>query len=584
MIDFKKIIERILKERSSPLSDRDKVIFLLEKMFTRNWKSHGGFTKLLYKPIPAQGEDEVKRILVIQLSSIGDIVYSIPALFGIRERFPSAHIALLTGKAQAGIALGVPAINEVFVFPFERFVEKMRSGVDSLEPLIREVEKIILEIRRRKFDHSINLSVTPQSAFVTNLIEAKTLCGLTVDEFGEPVMVGGVWVPYLYYIKCNKEMEDLNRLNLVELHIKAAGVSPNTREPKLFVSSSTRNKCRELLRSFGVEKTDLIIGVVPGAAFQAKRWEAKKFAKLSDILIKKFKAKVILFGGKGEGRLAKNIISLMEEQPINLVGKTTLLELAALLGECNYLISNDTGPMHIAGAMHVPVIAICGPTRYGPQGGGGHFLLQAALSCVNCGGTTTCRLGDCMREIEVEHVLDLLRYKMGELSDFREFEGVNIYWSGEEQPTRIFEYIHINRKDASIDVVSKEILKLISLNLWIMENNKLSFYEPLLTSSEVEAELLRHFRWEEIRNGIEETLKVLTKYQRLFDEKIEKPDLSLQESVVSRILSLFNLIYLRSSKLTPTIEQTLSLLLKKKEACHFMKEFLLRWKDENCNS
>jgi hypothetical protein len=121
-----------------------------------------------------------------------------------------------------------------------------------------------------------------------------------------------------------------------------------------------------------------------------------------------------------------------------------------------------------------------------------------------------------------------------------------------------------------------------------MENNKLSFCEPLLTPSEIEKELLRHFKLEEMRDGINESIKVLERCEQFFDEKIKKPNstksLVSQESVVSRILSLFNLLCLRSSKLTPTIEQALSLLLKKKEACKFMREFLVKMKDENCNS
>ncbi|MCM8763262.1 MAG: glycosyltransferase family 9 protein, partial [Candidatus Omnitrophica bacterium] len=166
----------------------------------------------------------------------------------------------------------------------------------------------------------------------------------------------------------------------------------------------------DFLKNYAIQKSDLKIVIHPGARQEYIRWKKEGFAKVSDELIKQYNAKIILIGSSNESNLVGEIASLMKQRPILAIG-LKLTVLVSLIKRCHLFIGNSTGPMHLAAALKVPVVAIFGNIHpldsyqeWGPWGEN-HIVVSKNLRCKNC-HPGDCRTLDCMRLITAEDVLD----------------------------------------------------------------------------------------------------------------------------------------------------------------------------------
>lgn len=542
-IDLKQLLAPVYEKIGKRLSKGEMLLLLLEKLITQNWGEDRGFKRIDYRPRGINGE--VKRILVIQTSSIGDVVYTTPAIRGLRERFKDASITVLVTEATRELLTKNPNVDEVIAFPWELYRRRILEGKESLHTLIKDVYGNIRSLGNKRFDLLVNLSVTPLSGFLTRLIGARDIYGLCVDETGSPLLYGGIWVLYTFYIKANRVMDDLNRLDLMELHLRMADVNPSIRRLEIYIDPKVEEMVALTLKKMGINEGDLVIGLNPGAGYRARCWGWERFASLGDRLNKTYNARIIIFGGKREEAMVSDMVKKMRSSPINLAGKTSLEELSGYLKLCDHLITNDTGPMHIAAAMGTKVIGICGPTLVGPLGEG-HLLIRADLPCVGCGTTSTCTKGDCMEAIDVEDVMSIFRYQRGETKEIPNLPGINVYSTKEGRPTRLFFYRPIKRDPMEVE---KEVLRLLYLNLWIRENNRLGFlYEDEISWDEMIGELKMDFEMDDIEAGIDRVIRRAKK----------------MDDTIVRLLTLYDLIY----------EDPLSLQRAKADALHYMVNFL----------
>ena len=185
--------------------------------------------------------------------------------------------------------------------------------------------------------------------------------------------------------------------------------------PELFPSSEDFSYVSQLLQDSGIKKDDRIVGIAPGSVWATKRWLPERFAEVSDLLVKKAKAKVVFLGSKQDEKLCLQIAGLMEEKPVILAGKTSVLQSAAIVSKCKVVLSNDSAPVHIASAMKKPVLAIFGSTipelGFGPYGEG-NIIIGKKMECRPCGihGKNECpkRHFRCMMEITTREVFEAL--------------------------------------------------------------------------------------------------------------------------------------------------------------------------------
>ncbi len=168
----------------------------------------------------------------------------------------------------------------------------------------------------------------------------------------------------------------------------------------------------------------MVVGLNPSGGWSTKRWGLEHYAKLGDLISERYKASIILLWGPGEDADAEFIQRHMKAKA-HLIPRTTLSQLGAIIGRCSFIVSNDSGPMHIAAALNVPTLGIFGPTnpfQQGPYGKNHRWVRKDDLDCLEC-ALTKCPIGNiCMTTLEVESVMnafDLLIHhaeKPGELS------------------------------------------------------------------------------------------------------------------------------------------------------------------------
>lgn len=177
----------------------------------------------------------------------------------------------------------------------------------------------------------------------------------------------------------------------------------------LFLSKDEICQAKETLDKNQITPDDLLIGINPGAAYgSSKRWYPERFSQVAAALVKQYHAKIILFGGPGERDIAEEIVRASEPSILNMAGQTTIRGLMALLSQCRLLITSDSGPMHIAAALGVPVVAIFGSTdpALTTPIGTGHIVIRKNVPCSPCFRRECPTDLMCMDLIQVKDVLE----------------------------------------------------------------------------------------------------------------------------------------------------------------------------------
>ena len=341
------------------------------------------------------------KILVVKLSAIGDVIHTLPSLNAIRKHYPDAHITWLIEEAASSLVVGHEALDRVIISKRKQWIKGI-FGPSCLNN-IKEAYQFIKKLRNTEYDLIIDFQGLLKSAVLIALARGKRKTGF--DKGMEHMEHS--------YIFLNERIHPVNMDNHALLRslmlINALGIKSKEIEYKIPVSNHTRIITDELLERHGIKDPGILVAINPVAKWKTKLWDNRKFALLADRLIEKYNASVIFTGSQSDKSTIKNIMSFMSKKAVNLAGKTTLKTLAALYEKTRFVISTDTGPMHMAAAVGTPVIALFGPTapwRTGPFGSE-HEILRSNLKCSPC-FKRQCSTIDCMNQISVEQVFDAI--------------------------------------------------------------------------------------------------------------------------------------------------------------------------------
>lgn len=319
------------------------------------------------------------KILLIRLSSLGDIVLTTPAIRAVRAHFPDAYIAMLVAKQSAEILRENPHLNEIITF--ERLAKNKDTG---------EMLRVIRLLRERKFTMAIDL----QRKFRTEML--MYFSG-TAERIGKG-RFSTVRVPEQDNKHATAHYFDL-------LH--AAGIPAEDQRLELFLSESERLDTAQRFDTAGVNDGQLKVGVFPGAGWKLREWMPDRFAAIGDKLVEHFNANVLIFGGEKETELVQTVAALMNARAIPFAGNLQIRQLAACLEKCDLFLTNDTGPMHIAAAVGTPTVSLFGPgnhIRFQPVGEL-HQTIRHAVPCSPCKQfTDKCKDNICMKGIGVDEV------------------------------------------------------------------------------------------------------------------------------------------------------------------------------------
>lgn len=335
-------------------------------------------------------KENYKKILIIRLSSIGDIILASPLIRLLKKKFNQAKIDMVVCTEFEELICANPNINQVILF-------NRKTGLGGLLKLCKK-------IREEEYDLIIDIHKKLRSFFICLTSGAKQKTSYNKHSFLRFLLVK-------FKVNCYKEIPFISNLYLKS--IEKFGIVDDGGGLEFYITPSKEAVILELLRIEEVSKADILIGIAPGAHWYTKRWFKERFIELANLLIQRKKAKIVIFGGKEEVELSNEIKAALLHKPIIAAGKLSLMETAALLRRCKVLITNDTGIMHIGAAVKTPVVAIFGPT----VGEFGYYpyrvanrVISKSLPCKPCTtkGTSKCKINtfDCMRFISTNEVLE----------------------------------------------------------------------------------------------------------------------------------------------------------------------------------
>jgi heptosyltransferase II len=301
--------------------------------------------------VKAPDAGEIRSILIRGTNWVGDAVIAIPAMREIRRLFPQARISLL-------------------VRPWVRDIYAAREFVDEILEYDKDLAhngwrgfcRIVSELKARRFDMAILFQNAFEAALMAWSARIPQRVGYARDGRGflltHPCRIGSdvrqVHQAY-YYLNVLSEMGWMPD-RLWEQHDYRPSI-------RIHAQDSDIRAAEGILRSEGIAENETVIGVNPGAFYgPAKRWFPERYAAVADAIAKEYNSRVIVLGSSGDLPVAQQVAAKMETKPIILAGRTTLGQLMGLIHHCRLLITNDSGPMHLAAALDVPQLAIFGST------------------------------------------------------------------------------------------------------------------------------------------------------------------------------------------------------------------------------
>jgi heptosyltransferase-2 len=354
-----------------------------------------------------------RRILVRGVNWLGDAVMATPVLLRLREKFPAAHIALLGPEKLRGLWLHHPAVNEALAFaPGEGVFaigKKMRAGKFDLALVLPNSPRSALEVFAAGIPQRVGHARPWRNFFLTQTVPARAGAVKMHKRSAAEIqkLISQPSAPNFQFPAAAHQIFEY--LNLAA----ALGANPEPLAPQLTVTPDEIEAAR---KKFGLEEvTAPVLGLNPGAEYgPAKRWPVEKFIAAAKEIQNRTNCVWILFGGKNDQPLMAQIESALRTPRSalhNLAGQTSLRELMALLKLCRVLLTNDTGPMHVAAALGTPVVVPFGSTSSeltgpGLPGDPRHRLLKSDALCSPC-FLRECPIDfRCMNGISVEPVVE----------------------------------------------------------------------------------------------------------------------------------------------------------------------------------
>lgn len=332
--------------------------------------------------------NEPSRILVARTDRLGDVVLTLPVFNALRRRFPAAHLVLLAGRYAGAIAEGYPPLNDILwydddggVVPFRLMRSRIVSG---------------------RFDAAVIVHPTLRLALLAFLSRI-------------PVRVGTAYRYYSFLfnrrVSTHRKTAERHELEYNLELLEPLGCTGRPERPldvPLAIPPAARSAASAVLDQGGVSGRFVVIH--PGSGGSAREWPLENFTVLARRIAGGLNLPVVVTGTAGEAAAANEILRGFPGRSINLAGKLSIMELAALLGRASLLIAHSTGPLHVAVAVGTPVVGlfpqipVMGPRRWGPYTDSARVLVPAKPpDCGECTGMpgTPCA---CMASITVDSV------------------------------------------------------------------------------------------------------------------------------------------------------------------------------------
>ncbi len=343
-------------------------------------------------------------ILVIKMSSLGDVIQALPVIPVLKKQFPTARIHWLVEEAAEPVLRCHPGVDTILVSRRSSWPRQFKKP-ENWPVTISQIRALVGQLRR-PYDIAIDLQGLLKSGIWMGLARARRKVGLrwTKERISK--------------IFLHETLGDVNgQMHAVERYLElAAGLGGcHVKEPEFGLQAPKEAKARmiEFLASRGWDPQTPWAVLVPSARWQSKRWSPTAFARVGDGLIESLGFQVALVGVQEEIPYLESIRANMKNPALNLGGSTDIPGLMAMLEMAKVVVSTDSGPMHMAAALGTPVVAIFGPTapwRTGPYGAN-NIVVRKEIFCSPC-FKRRCVTKACMEAIDPEEVLEKVNFLM----------------------------------------------------------------------------------------------------------------------------------------------------------------------------
>ncbi|MFZ5948015.1 MAG: glycosyltransferase family 9 protein [Stygiobacter sp.] len=323
---------------------------------------------------------EIRKILIVKLRGIGDVVCSTIVVDNLREDFPNAQIDYLVEKPSSFGLVELNQINNVLIFDKKSLWNRI---------------KLAFKVRKEKYDLVFDFFGNPSSAQITFFSNAKFRIGFPFR---------GRKYAYNFYGPSERA-----KWHNAILHLKVLDkFGFTTKYQNLLFALSDEAK---IFANNFFDKTfssdDFVVGISTTGSWQSKKCDPEKFAEIAELVIKKYNAKILIIWGKGDEEDSQKLFSLLKGKA-TLSPDTTIQQMAGLISKCKFLIANDSGPMHISTAIGTPVLSIHGPTApelQGPFGEKHEWINLPELDCIVCNLLVCPRKHECFLNLPNEAIM-----------------------------------------------------------------------------------------------------------------------------------------------------------------------------------
>ncbi len=323
-------------------------------------------------------ENQINKILLIKPRGIGDIVLSTIVLKNLKAHFPAAEIHYLVEDFAEDAVRYHPLVDKVLTMGKSEFVLN-----------------VIKRIRKEKYDLLFDLYSNPRTAQITFFSGAKIRTGYSYKGR-----------KYAYNVFATAERGKVHSAEHNLELLNALNIPVITKEINYYCSEKAIAKAKDYFHKLKNEG-ELVTGIIPSGGWESKRCEAEKWIEIIQEFRSKFKSKFLILWGPGDENDTKYINNKLPDIT-TVAPPTSVDELAALIGLCDMVIANDSGPMHIAAALKVPTLGLFGPTdpkKHGPYSTNSAYVIKDALHCIVCNKLVCPYNHECMTELPVDEII-----------------------------------------------------------------------------------------------------------------------------------------------------------------------------------
>lgn len=325
-------------------------------------------------------KEEVKKILIIKLRGIGDVVLSTITFDNLKSDFPEATIDFLTDSSSKPGIEGLPQISRVIIFP-KGFLARL---------------KLFYNIRKYKYDLVLDFFSNPSTAQITFFSRAKYRGGFPYQ--------GRKWA---YNIFGPPERDKFHNAQLHLEFLKNLNLKNDLTNLYFYVSEADKDFSKRWLQK-SAEKSNNLFGILPSGGWSSKKCDPEKFAEIAEIVNNKYGMVPLIIWGPDDYNDAAKIKSILLDKAI-LAPRTSIREMAALIENCLFVIANDSGPMHISTAINIPVLSLHGPTSpylQGPFGSKHEWINLSELDCITCNLLECPRNHECFNDLPINRIME----------------------------------------------------------------------------------------------------------------------------------------------------------------------------------